>query len=225
MPISRTNYWQSLQIGSTYHIYNRAVGRDNLFINDENGKFFLRQWKKYLPYLEVYGYCLMPNHFHFLVGVQPLNAVLHTHIAEQTTQASQAFRAGDITYASYLEQQFKRLFASYALAFNKQNERHGALFQKRFKRIAITSEKRQRYLLAYIHHNPIHHGYCADYSEWNLSSYLAYQTSDKPTAIARNVVYRWFAKTDESKGKLHFDQYHHDFKIDRRMERDTLESA
>ena len=51
-----------------YHIYNHAVGDELFFKSDENYKFFLRRFKKYVhPYVDLYAYCLMSNHFHFVV--------------------------------------------------------------------------------------------------------------------------------------------------------------
>jgi len=47
----------------------------------------------------------------------------------------------------------------------------GSLFIKNFKREPI--ENRQHFLNAvvYTHRNPIHHGFCNGYNEWNFSSY------------------------------------------------------
>ena len=49
-----------------YHIYNHAVGFDNLFNSDKNYTYFLNKLKQHiLPIGELHVYCLMPNHFHF----------------------------------------------------------------------------------------------------------------------------------------------------------------
>lgn len=57
-----------MQPGTFYHIYNHANGFENLFQSDENYRFFLQQWNKYIePVAELYAYCLMPNHFHVLI--------------------------------------------------------------------------------------------------------------------------------------------------------------
>ena len=54
-----------------YHIYNRGVNNCTIFNEDKNYLFFL---KKFLEYsksvLEVYAYCLMPNHFHFVIKIK-----------------------------------------------------------------------------------------------------------------------------------------------------------
>jgi putative transposase len=51
-----------------YHIYNRACGFEKLFLSDSNFRFFLERFADDLKgYVSLYAYCLMPNHFHFLV--------------------------------------------------------------------------------------------------------------------------------------------------------------
>ena len=57
--------------GETYHIFNHANGRENLFEEDKNYLFFLDKVNKYIiPVCRVFSYCLMPNHFHLMVQVR-----------------------------------------------------------------------------------------------------------------------------------------------------------
>jgi len=57
--------------GTTYHIYNQANGSENLFKENENYRYFLQQYKKYIhPIAHTYAYCLLPNHFHFLLAIK-----------------------------------------------------------------------------------------------------------------------------------------------------------
>ncbi len=218
----KINYWEDLEPNVIYHIYNRAVGKDNLFANQENYHFFLKKWKNYMPYADVFAFCLMPNHFHFLVKIRPLSAVLTTHVQAQNTVSSQQFLGAEIPYSTYLEDQFKRLFSSYALAFNKQQGRHGSLFQKHFKRISVSDEYKLHYLLTYIHHNPIHHRFCQDYQEWKFSSWMAYQNLDQPSLINRLEVLGWFHE-DLKEAHTRFLIYHERFQIEKKMEDFTLE--
>ncbi len=54
--------------GKYYHIYNRGNNKQKIFFDDENYLFFLSKFKKYLiPNIDVFAYCLMPNHFHFFI--------------------------------------------------------------------------------------------------------------------------------------------------------------
>ena len=48
------------------HLANREV-----FIENDNYLFFLSQYDKYLKaYFETLAFCLIPNHFHFLIRVK-----------------------------------------------------------------------------------------------------------------------------------------------------------
>ena len=88
----RFNYWQTFYEGSYYHIYNRAIGRDWLFVNDGNYRFFLKKWQQYIhPYVETFAYCLMCNHYHFLVRIKPITADIRQKIAAENTVASKHF--------------------------------------------------------------------------------------------------------------------------------------
>src|SRR5699024_1758495 len=118
-------YHDHLEPGHFYHIYNHAIGSENLFRENKNYSFFLNKWEKYLlSYSDVWAYCLMPNHFHFLLEIK-----------------DKTFFPKRINENRFLENQFKRLFSSYTLSFNKVYERRGSLFQKSFKRVKIDSER------------------------------------------------------------------------------------
>ncbi len=65
----------TLEADHFYHIYNRGINSCSVFIDEENYHFFLSRFKKYLSsFIEVYAYCLMPNHFHFLIRVKNVNS-------------------------------------------------------------------------------------------------------------------------------------------------------
>ena len=46
-----------------YHIYNKAVSDNLLFIEDKNYYYFISRLQEYLlESTEILAYCLMPNH-------------------------------------------------------------------------------------------------------------------------------------------------------------------
>ena len=54
-----------------YHIYNQGNNRQKIFYNRDNYLFFLQKMNDYLlPYCDVLAWCLMPNHFHWMVYVR-----------------------------------------------------------------------------------------------------------------------------------------------------------
>lgn len=178
-------YHDTFFASSYYHIYNRANGRDLLFKSEDNYHFFLKRIQKYiLPYCDILSYCLLPNHFHFFIKIDEVEAE-------------------DVN--TFIEKQFKNLFSSYALAFNKMNQRKGNLFQKGFKRISVANEKYFTFLIYYIHHNPIHHKLVTDLKNWKFSSYKAI-ISDQETSINKDIVLKWFG------GKSQFIDFHNQYR-------------
>lgn len=166
-----------------YHVYNHANGNENLFREKDNYRFFLQQWDKYIsPIAKTYAYCLMPNHIHFLIKTRSIEEV-RMNFGFEDVKPFGKFE----TFQKLVSKQFSNLYSSYAQAFNKMYNRKGSLFTPNFKRKEITSEEYLKTLVCYIHRNPIHHGFCADFTEWEHSSYHAY-LSDKPSKIERTYI-------------------------------------
>lgn len=97
---------------------------------------------------------------------------------------------------------FSHLFNSYTQAFNKKYNRHGSLFERPFKRILIENESYLKYLIYYIHHNPVSHGFVEDMIEYPWSSYLTV-SSPKKTKLKRKDVIEWFDDLEN------FKAFHH----------------
>jgi REP element-mobilizing transposase RayT len=146
-----------------YHVYNRTVGNEPLFVSDENFRFFLQQYSKYLqPFVETWAYCLLGNHFHLLIRVREVDQVVEMN---------------DGTEKPMVGDQFRKFFQSYAMAFNKQQHRHGALMTTPYKRIEVSSDAYLKQLVYYIHSNPQKHGYVHDFRNWKWSSYASLVSS------------------------------------------------
>ena len=142
----------------TYHIYNRGINGENIFITDENKRYFLQLLGKYLDLkADILAYCLMDNHFHLLI-----------YVKSDTDTITQAL---------------SNFFNAYAKAFNKAAERTGSLFEKHFKRIRVAEDEYLRKLIVYIHMNPKHH-FDMDFTKYKYSSYNAY-LSVKETKVER----------------------------------------
>lgn len=175
---------ESLQPGGLYHLYNHAVGNENLFVSDDNYCYFLKRYHFYIdPVADTYVYCLMPNHLHFFIEVK--------------RNIDLPKGSGD-NIGGYVSKRFSNLFSSYAQAFNKQQGRQGSLFRGRFRRQSIDSDEYITRLIRYIHLNPVHHGFVKDFSKWKYSSYNEL-CSHLPTKLARDKVINWFGNLDEFK--------------------------
>ncbi len=183
-----------------YHIYNRAIGKEVLFKEEKNYNFFLRKWNKYLDnYFDIWAYCLISNHFHFLIRVK-----------------SNIELTGFENLSALISQKLSNFFNSYTKSFNKVYNRHGGLFQRPFKRVKVDSRDYLQHLIHYIHHNPIHHGFVKDYIDWRYSSYTAI-TSSYSTEVDREKVLKLFG------GREKFIAYHIEMKNYNRIEHFTIE--
>ena len=131
---------------------------------------------------------------------------------EWHTVAAQKFIAETISANTFLEDQFKRFFNSYAASLNKQQDRHGSVFQKRFKRVRLRNETHIVNKICYVHHNPIHHNTAYFYEAWQHSSYLAYTTTQK-TSVERTMGLMLFDAFNEYAVKVKaFVDYHEVYK-------------
>jgi hypothetical protein len=62
---------EPLQHDHFYHIYNQGINGEPLFREERNYQYFLKLWARYIePIAETYAYCLLSNHFHFLIRIK-----------------------------------------------------------------------------------------------------------------------------------------------------------
>jgi hypothetical protein len=95
-------------------------------------------------------------------------------ISAEDTAKARAYLKGDVLINAFYEDQFKRFFTSYSRAFGKLYSRKGSLFQAKFKRVILRDRERLLDKLLYVHHNPIHHRFYDNYTDWPHSSYQAF---------------------------------------------------
>ena len=133
--------------GQYYHVYNRGTNRQPIFASEENYRFLSQRAKQFLPLysIRIIAYVLMPNHYHFLIGVDK-----------------------DESLSRFLQ----RLFNSYSQAFNRQQNRTGTLFERRAKSVSIDESAYVYALVRYIHLNPVVAGLVSAPKDWQFSNYL-----------------------------------------------------
>lgn len=114
---------------SIFHIMCRSISEVDLFKNDKNKLKYMHLIKKYqkIYKFKVYAYCLMDNHLHLIIDSNgaDISKIMHS-----------------INFC-------------YAMYFNNVNDRHGHLFQDRFKSKIVNNDDYLFKLSAYIHNNPI----------------------------------------------------------------------
>ncbi len=181
-----------LEPGSLYHIFNHSNGKDNLFENKENYRYFLLKYFYHVDFLvDTYSYCLMPNHFHFLILVKDEQEIIKTYrdINSHKEDINENY------FLIWIIQQFSNFFNGYAKAFNKINNRKGALFNDSFKRKKVMERDYLFKLIHYIHYNPVHHNFVKNIEDWDFSSYKAI-VKNSDSRISRNEVIELFDNLD-----------------------------
>ena len=94
--------------------------------------------------------------------------------------------------------QFRKFFQSYAMAFNKQHNRCGTLFQTPFKRAHLDTEDYIRRAITYVHLNPVENGSVMKPEEWKWSSYNSL-TSQSETWLCKPLINSIFTSAEEFK--------------------------
>jgi len=158
--------------GSSFHLYNRGVNKQPIFLESRNYPFFVQLLDKYLNHdgAIIAAYCLMPNHYHLLVRVD---------------------------YGS-LSTRMQRLGMAYTNAVNKANHRTGPLFQGRFKAKAIDQDEYLLQLSRYLHLNPVEAGLVDEPAGWPYSSYAAYLGLQSDILVHPELVLSQFSTSGES---------------------------
>jgi putative transposase len=157
--------------GEVYHVYNRGNGKQDIFLDNSDYTFFIARLKEYLflkPYESIPSanrkytyvrepipegsftmlcYCLMPNHFHFVVK-----------------------QNGDIPVSKLIS----KLCTGYSIYINKKYEHTGGVFQGCFKSVNVKGDEYLSWLSAYIHQNPKVGDLVKDLEDYEWSSYLDY---------------------------------------------------
>jgi REP element-mobilizing transposase RayT len=137
-----------------YHIYNRGNHREPVFYDDFDYSYFLRLIKtnadRYA--VSIVAYCLMRNHYHFLIR----------QLDEHPQSITKFIGCSAMSYAHY---------------FNKKYGQVGSVFQDKYKAKAVLTDTYLLHLSRYIHLNP--HEFI-DPHRYPWSSLRAY-TDNEPT--------------------------------------------
>jgi putative transposase len=192
-----------LQYGQYYHIYNRGNNRENLFIEERNYRYFLQLYLKYIePVAWTFAYCLLRNHFHLLVRIKDLTG----GPSNPSPDSDPLGHLSGLVALPNPSRQFSHLFNAYTRTINHTYRRTGALFQRPFGRIPVTTDAYFARLIVYIHQNPQKHGFVTDFRDWPYSSYQTL-LSNKPTHLQRDTVLQWFA-SPQGLATLHLPDMH-----------------
>ncbi len=159
-----------LEPGGIYHIYNRGNNKEDIFKEAKNYDYFMALMSKRLfPSVDLYAFCLLKNHFHWLLRIKDKKDL-------------------PIKYAEKPHLPFSNFFNAYTKSINKMYGRTGSLFQEHLKRKRVENENYLIQLIAYIHLNPVKHNFTENYKTYKYSSFRIY-TSPKKTLLDRDFIF------------------------------------
>jgi putative transposase len=139
------------------HIIQRGNNKTQIFLEVEDYRFFLevlQEARLKHPCL-LYGYCLMPNHFHLIINPQP---------------------TGNVSLF------MKLVGGKYVRYFNKKYNRTGTLWENRFRSFLIGKERYFIRCLRYIETNPVRANLvkAPESYQWSSYNYRALGISNLP---------------------------------------------
>ncbi len=195
---------ETLSFGKYYHIYNCGINGCKIFWESDNFEYFLTLYNRYISQIaETYAWVLMPNHFHFLVRIKEKEEIISDLSGHKNLTGLMKLK--------YPHQHFSNFFNAYTKAVNKRLSRHGALFERPFRRKQILNSYWMKQNVLLIHNLPVEFKLVKHPADYTWSSY---QTclSDKPTKLQRESVLEWFGN------KSNFKVQHSNKVIFERME-------
>lgn len=161
--------------GQIYHVYNRGLNKANIFLSHQDYQRFLKTIMRYqneYPTITLFSYCLLPNHFHFLLK-----------------------DAWWEDKESVIPHFMRKLQNSYAKYFNMVKERKGQFFEWRYQAKIIDTEDYFYSVLVYVNSNAIKHWIIRDINDWQYSSYhnLVFNAKSNlnTTPVLDDIGYSW----------------------------------
>lgn len=149
--------------GLVYHVINRGNNRQHVFRKRGDFQVFLQavgDLKARKPF-ELYGYCLMNNHFHLLL--RPTGATISRIV--------------------------QSLLVSHTQRYHKHNRSGGHVWQGRFKSPVIQNDEHLLNVLQYIEANPLRAEVVARADEYSWSSYRAHGLREADVLIDPLILY------------------------------------
>lgn len=156
--------------GAVCHIIQRGNNRQKIFRETEDFEKFLSLIKEYKAKyaFDVYNYCLMSNHIHFLIK---------------------------ISKGRDLPKLMQGVFQSFRFYYRRKYKYTGYLFQGRYKSKLIEKDSYLLECARYIERNPLRAGIIDDLSQYRWTSYMHYAYGCQNDIIITNPMYLTLEKT------------------------------
>lgn len=163
--------------GKIYHIYNRGINQQNIFFERKNYIYFLQKMESHLlKHTDLLAWCLMPNHFHWMIKVHDQYPISNHFGMEESNPAISPKVAP-------INRSISTLLSSYTKGVNKMYNRSGSLFQQRTKTIDLNAvDNSDDYYpiicFNYIHQNPLKAKLVNRLEDYEFSSFKEYSTNN-----------------------------------------------
>ncbi len=145
--------------GLVSHITQRAAGKEPLFLEDNDYLLMIGLLKQIAEKyrIEVYTFCMMPNHIHLLFRPEEGN----------------------------LYDAMRDIFSQYAVRFNHKYERKGHLFGGPYRQAVCLDDTYLIAASLYIHWNPVRAGLVSDPLRYRWSSCRLYCDDNAPMSFVK----------------------------------------
>jgi len=176
---------RKIESGKYYHVYSRGVNKCKTFMDQQDYQRFQNYIKlcntrnkiitnisnknitNSKKIVDIFCYCLMPNHFHFIIKELEKNGI-------------SLF--------------FQKMLSGYVFYFNKRHTRSGSLFGSRFKDKLIEDDIYFKHLVTYIWNNPVKIINPNYNSKLLLNNEITLNAEEK--FFAKNYPYKYFKRSD-----------------------------
>ncbi len=160
---------------SFYHIYNRGNDKQNIFFHERNYDFFLQKVEKYIaPNADLVAWCLMPNHFHFLVRANSSSIKIVKELPIPINALTEGIRL---------------LLSSYTKGIQKQESMTGNLFQQKTKFKCV--DEYLPTVFHYIHQNALRAKLVNRLEDWKWSSLSEYLGRDSTQLCKKEIANKY----------------------------------
>lgn len=174
-------------VNGLYHVYNRGVDKRPVFTRfghylrfqntvhsilntgSATQRLAYNQGLALKSKVSILAYCLMPNHYHFLI--------------KETQDGG-------------ISEFMQKLNTSYTMYFNLNNHRSGHLFEYAFKAKMIESDEVLLHVSRYIHLNPVVKHLVEKPHDWRWSSYKEYFDIEAKHICDTEQILRYFSTTN-----------------------------
>jgi len=194
-----------------YHIISRTVHQQYL-LGDIEKEMFVKILKRFSDFyfVKVIGYCVMSNHFHLLIKMEPEHKYADAEIEERVRRNVKLTEGNSIIDIKYyrkrlenISEYMRQVKQSFSRWYNKVNSVTGTFWSDRYKSVLVEPGEALETVLAYIELNPIRAKMVKKPEDYRYSSF-GYRVTHRKDKLSKykQLVYKWGGIEKAGKGKI-----------------------